>query len=94
MFTSSIHCHICGGVVNIQQGLQYDHSQDFAAFGVTDPETGKPTHPFCNNFKKQIQDGRKGKPSTALPKIKISPEVEEDNSVKQLSFWGDSEYPE
>lgn len=96
MFTSSIRCHICGGVVNIQQGLQYDHSQDFAIYGFTDPETGKPTHPFCNNFKKPIQDGRKGKPSIVLPKLKVSAEPEEDNSVKQLSFsfWGDSEYPE
>jgi hypothetical protein len=94
MFISSIRCHICGGVVNIRQGIQYDHSQDYAVYGITDPETGKPTHPFCNNFKKQIQDGRNEKSITVLPKIKVNTESKQGKPVKQFSFWGDSEFPE
>ena len=96
MFVNSIPCHICGGAINLQQGLQYDHTQDFAVYRVTDPETGKPTHPFCNNFKKIILDGRKGKSTILLPELNIQPIAEENVEipVKQLSYWGDSEFPD
>jgi len=94
MFTNSIRCHICGGVVNLQQSLQYDHTQDFAVYRVTDPETGKPTHPFCNNFKKVIQNGRSGKDVAVLPKLKPTLAPTQEQAVKQLSYWGDGEFPE
>ena len=36
---------------------------------------------FCNNFKKQIQGGKKGNFTRALPKIKIGAESEQDEPV-------------
>src|SRR5437868_11451756 len=48
-------------------GVQYDHVLDFADTKTTDPDTGKPTHPFCNRYKKQIQSLRTGKESLHLP---------------------------
>lgn len=94
LFVNSIRCHICGGIVNIQQGLQYDHVIDYAKIGFTDPESGKPTHPFCNNFKKQIQEGRLGNEIFNPPSFNkhIMPEI--PDSTSQLSFWGENDFPE
>jgi hypothetical protein len=94
MFENSIKCHICGGVVNLQYGgVQYDHVLDFADTKTTDPKTGKPTHPFCNRHKKQIQLLREGKESLSLPDF--SPILENAvPPVAQLDFWGVIDFPQ
>lgn len=94
MFTNSIRCHICGGVVNLGQDLQYDHTKDFAVYRFTDPDTGKPTHPFCNNFKKMILDGRAGRSQLNLPKVNYVPETEQKPKLQQLSFFGENAFPD
>jgi len=98
MFEGSVRCHICGGVVNLQYGgVQYDHTEDYALSGCTDPETGKPSHPFCNRHKIQIQACRVGQEKSILPPFSTgaSAGVEEKTDIKQLSFefWGDADYP-
>lgn len=94
LFDSSIRCHVCGGIVNLKQSLQYDHSKDFAVYRVTDPDTGKPTHPFCNNFKQVILQARSNNTALHLPSLQVS--IEKDEQIdSQLSFWGnDDEFPE
>lgn len=93
MFEHSIRCHICGGIVNIQYGgVQYDHVLDFADSKVTDPETGKPTHPFCNRYKKQIQALRNGKETLSLPTF--LPAEKDPSQIPQLDFWGLIDFPE
>lgn len=96
MFSNAIRCHICGGVVNLQQSLQYDHTQDFAVYRITDPKTGKPTHPFCNNWsnKKAIEEGKKGEKQYSVPLIEINSSTDKQQNGNQLDFWGDSEFPE
>jgi hypothetical protein len=94
LFEHSIRCHICRGVVNIQYGgIQYDHVNDYADTKVTDPETGKPTHPFCNRYKKQILSLRERKQSLILPSFNIS--TKKDQPVQeQLNFWGIFGFPD
>ncbi len=67
--SGSIRCHICGGVVNLLQprGIQYDHKIDYEISKITDPETGKPTHPFCNRYKKDIQNYKQDRGDFHIP---------------------------
>lgn len=61
IFTSSIRCHICGGIVDLKfGGIQYDHVEKFKEVQETDPENMKPTHPFCNNNRDKIEEYKKG----------------------------------
>ena len=83
--------------MNLQQGgVQYDHTKDFAAYRVTDPETGEPTHAFCNNNKHPIQRYRNGARSVALPRLRFeeakkpTPTIE---GAKQMTFWGEDDFP-
>jgi hypothetical protein len=97
MFENSVRCHICGGVINLSYGgLQYDHTEDYALTGLTDPETGKPTHPFCNRHKHPIMDHQKSIKRISLPAFGVVDEVE--ISSKQLAlpleFWGVEDFPE
>lgn len=95
LFQASIRCHICGGVLSLQQGLQYDHTEDYALTKLTDPETGKPTHPFCNRNKKDIFAYKAGEKTLLLPSFETSIQKEK-NLYGQLSlfdFWGDDNFP-
>jgi hypothetical protein len=93
LFENAIRCHICGGVMDLQSGLQYDHVKDYAISHETDPETGEPTHPFCNRYKSQITAYRIGEEIIALPSFERSLEKQEMSSF-QLSFWGQDTFPE
>lgn len=93
IFEHSIRCHICDGVVNLQQGgIQYDHVYDYARTHVTDPDTGKPTHAFCNNNKPQILANRRGDITLTLPFFDTKWEKEKAD-IRQLSFWGEDGFP-
>lgn len=98
LFAHSIRCHICGGVVNLQHGgLQYDHVNDYAFSQVTDPETGKPTHPFCNRYKKEIQAYRNGQKKISLPPFTVDlakkRKKKEPSPQLAFDFWGKDEFP-
>lgn len=93
LFENAIRCHICGGVVNLQSGLQYDHVKDYAISHETDPDTGEPTHPFCNRYKRQILNYKSGSEILALPLFERSVEKQEQTPL-QLAFWGQEDYPQ
>jgi len=93
LFENSIRCHICGGVINLHHKLQYDHRDDYAITHVTDPDTGKPTHPFCNNMKKIIVPGKEGRTKYELPTLIINPNSFKPPTAEQLKFWGDDAFP-
>lgn len=69
LLNSAIKCEICGGVVDLKQGLQYDHKQEYANGGRSVAENGRPTHPFCNLFRDRITQLRNGVANIHLPKI-------------------------
>ncbi|SAK40087.1 hypothetical protein AWB75_00154 [Caballeronia catudaia] len=72
LLNSTIKCEICGGVVDLKQGLQYDHKHEYAKGGRSVAENGRPTHPFCNLFRDRITDLRNGSASIRLPDIASS----------------------
>ncbi|WP_321968366.1 HNH endonuclease signature motif containing protein [Burkholderia cepacia] len=67
LLNSAIKCEICGGVVDLKQGLQYDHKHEYANGGRSVAENGRPTHPFCNLFRDRITQLRIGNASIRLP---------------------------
>ncbi len=66
---STIKCEICGGVVDLKQGLQYDHKHEYANGGRSIAENGRPTHPFCNLSRDRITQLRNGAASIRLPNL-------------------------
>jgi len=68
LLSSAIKCEICGGVVDLKQGLQYDHKHEHAKGGLSVADNGRPTHPFCNLFRDRITQVRSGA-SMRLPNL-------------------------
>lgn len=69
IFNSAIRCEICGGVLDLRLGVQYDHITRFSDSGVTDVDQGRPTHPFCNNQRDAIEDYQSGEKALDLPLV-------------------------
>lgn len=67
MLTSSVKCQICEGVVDLKQGVQYDHIDHWSEGKNSSPDNGRPTHPFCNLFREHILNLRNGKEKIELP---------------------------
>lgn len=89
LFTGSIKCHICGGIVNLKYGgIQYDHVEEFQKIKVTDPENMKPTHPFCNNNRVKIENYISDSKILILPKTIKLPNRPSEMATGQLTFWG------
>lgn len=80
---SSIKCEICDGIVDLKQGVQYDHVEKYADGGRTIPSNGRPTHPFCNLFRDQIVSIRNGDRNIALPTVVAV----ENRGFQQLSLF-------
>jgi hypothetical protein len=64
---SCLRCEICGGILDLKQGVQYDHKDTFSTGGKSNSENGRPTHPFCNLFRERITNLRTGKEKLTLP---------------------------
>lgn len=96
LFTSSVRCHICGGIVNLKYGgIQYDHVEEFRKVRKTDPENMRPTHPFCNNNREKIEKYRNKSLEIELPKKVAYSNKPISTPIGQLSFWGpESEFPD
>ncbi|GAB2869072.1 hypothetical protein GCM10027093_00890 [Paraburkholderia jirisanensis] len=85
LLNSAIKCEICGGVVDLKQGLQYDHKHEHAKGGLSVAENGRPTHPFCNLFRERITEVRSGASSMRLPNL-VDPATA-SRTYKQLTLW-------
>jgi hypothetical protein len=66
---SPLRCEICGGVVDLKQGVQYDHKLLYSAGGTSAPDNGRATHPFCNLFRDRIDKLRSGREVVELPPL-------------------------
>lgn len=86
LFKSAIRCEICGGILDLRLGTQYDHTIPFATSRVTDPEYGRPTHPFCNHSREQIEGYRDGNLDLKLPMIRRTV-FESPGELIQLSLF-------
>jgi hypothetical protein len=96
MFANSIRCHICGGVVDLKQNLEYYTLREYTArsvYQLVDPDTSGPIHPFCKEYAKIILQGKHGRTKYALPNLATNPTVVKEPTPTQLKFWGDDEFP-
>lgn len=95
LFSSSVRCHICNGIVNLKfGGIQYDHVKEFHIVKTTDPTNMKPTHPFCNNNRVKIEDYKSNNAIIPMPLKTIIQQPVTNNSSNQLSFWSsDDDFP-
>lgn len=84
---SSLKCEICDGVVDLKQGVQYDHKHLFADGGKSISANGRPTHPFCNLFRERIGKLRSGNDSSCLPRM--TQPAGEIKTFKQLTLFDD-----
>ncbi len=90
LFQQAIRCHICGGIIDLEQGLQYDHVIDHAISKSTNIEDGKPTHPFCNRYKKEIQSYKTGQMNFELPDFEasIGREKAQSSQLSMFEYFG------
>jgi hypothetical protein len=84
IFKSAIRCEICGGILDLRMGVQYDHAVRYADDGPTEADNGRPTHPFCNNQRDPILDYRAGSIVLKLPSTSTAQPVQ--NQMQQLVF--------
>lgn len=75
MLSCTVRCQICEGVVDLKQGVQYDHIDQWSKGQDSSPNNGRPTHPFCNLFRSQILSLREGTSEIILPSINQGKEV-------------------
>lgn len=85
IFKSAIRCEVCGGILDLRMGVQYDHIDPFASSRVTNVEQGRPTHPFCNHQRKAIENYRSGSYALKLPSV--SSDQNTGGSVHQADMF-------
>ncbi len=72
MFENAVRCPICGGVLDLQKGKQYDHYfEQYAKVRITEIDNMMPVHPFCNNMKDQIEAGKSEGAKFKLPNLAL-----------------------
>ena len=91
IYKSSIRCGICGGILDLRMGKQYDHIEPFANNRITNDENGRPTHPFCNNNEKTISKYRSGSVVLKLPTIT---QTLITTNEQQLDMFKDTIFPD
>lgn len=84
ILSNTVRCQICEGVVDLKQGVQYDHIKQWSEDQNSSPTNGRPTHPFCNLFRQQILSLREGKSEIALPSVT---QEKENLSGTQLNLF-------
>ena len=89
--TSLPTCAICGGLLDLTIGTQYDHVQEHSKGGMTVTENGRPTYPFCNNNRWTIERIKNDQEVITLPAF-IDSVVETSPEYMQLSFLTDLDY--
>lgn len=86
LFKSSIRCEICGGILDLRLGVQYDHITRYSDSRITTSDDGRPTHPFCNNQRDQIEKYQKKLQKIALPSLIESPFGSNDGAYQPSLF--------
>ena len=85
MLKITLKCQICGGIVDLKQAVQYDHVNEFCYSQDSNPQNGRPTHPFCNLYREQIASLIKNPKSVALPALRA--DASRIQSAQQLSLF-------
>lgn len=86
IFKTAIRCEICNGILDLAAGTQYDHTIQYAQSHLTDVNSGRPTHPFCNNQRLAIEKYQNGTERIPLPSATRNEFIAENETV-QLSMF-------
>jgi hypothetical protein len=90
ILSSSIRCHICGGILDLARAKQYDHYlEPFAKERVTSTDNIKPAHPFCNHSKEAITEVRNGSPAR-IPSLDEAHQTV--GTAQQLGLFSDLKF--
>ncbi len=79
-------CEICNGYYYPGLFTQYDHIEEHGKGGLTIPDNGRNTHPFCNNNRPKIEQLRENKLSINLPAFEQKKDKKEDDPQLKLAF--------
>jgi 5-methylcytosine-specific restriction endonuclease McrA len=79
-------CEICGGRIDIEGSIQYDHIVRHRNGGSTSIDNLRYTHPFCNNRRDEIEYIHQATDIT-LPKVRY---LGDPDAPKQLKLFTDS----
>lgn len=86
LFKSSIRCEICKGILDLRFGVQYDHIEKYSDSRITTADNGRPTHPFCNNKRDDIEKYQKKQSKISLPSLIESPFGNKDGVYQPSLF--------
>lgn len=89
LVNASITCGICGGKLDVGDGVQHDHIEEYAKGGKTVAENQRLTHPFCNNNRPFIEEIIAKSRVVVLPELN-EPEIE--GRPMQLTLFGDKDF--
>jgi hypothetical protein len=49
--TKILECPICGGLLDVEKSVSYDHIRPIREGGLGVAENGQMVHPYCNSIK-------------------------------------------
>lgn len=81
-------CEICGGYYYPGLFTQYDHIEERRKGGLTIPDNGRNTHPFCNHSRIKIEKLKENKTLVTLPAFEQTKDKYDDPQLK-LAFLDD-----
>lgn len=84
-------CEICDGYYYPGLFTQYDHVEEHGKGGLTIPDNGRNTHPFCNNNRTKIEQLKENKISISLPVFEQIKDKDEDPQLKLAFLDGEPE---
>lgn len=86
-------CEICEGYYYPGLFTQYDHIEEHRKGGLTVPDNGRNTHPFCNNNRIKIENLRENKLSIDFPVFEQNKgkKVDSDPQLKLAFLDGEPE---
>ncbi len=94
IFNSVIRCEICGGILDLRMGVQYDHTIPYAQRRSTNADYGRPTHPFCNNQRQAIEKYRSGNGLFKLPAVFVGLDTQIDGQMSMFDMFNNTIFPD
>jgi 5-methylcytosine-specific restriction endonuclease McrA len=93
LFETAIRCEICGGVLDLRAGTQYDHITRHSQGGLTDSRNLRATHPFCNNQRDAIELHQNGVRKLNMPRF-IKEKLALKEMPAQFDFFNNLFFPD
>lgn len=89
LLAKPITCDICGGMLDLEQGVQHDHFVQWSDGGATMSSNQRVAHPFCNNQRSVIEGYMNKSSELILPRFS---EPDMTMGERQLSMFPDEAF--